>query len=96
MCGKHKVILAQVVSVPVCQHLGGRLPMTLVATINDIIVVFSFLFSVIYFSHRRNAQIKVDGSAQNLEVDTFPEPIGHFGAPHQQFWIFHAVQHCKR
>ena len=64
LTNQHLRRLARVCGVPVCRHSGSRLAMTLVATINDIIVVFSFLFSVVYFSHRGSAGIKVDGSAQ--------------------------------
>ena len=57
---------------------------------------FSFFFSVVYFSHRRSALIKkliqrkLTGASQNLGVDTFPDPVGHFGAHWQ------AVRHCRR
>ena len=27
------------------------------------------------------------GAPKNLEVDTSPDPVGHFGAPRQPFWI---------
>ena len=43
--------------VPVGRRLGGRLAMTLVATIN-VIIFFLFFFPVVYFSHRRSARIK--------------------------------------
>ena len=45
----------------------------------------SFLFSVVYFSHRRSVRIK------KLGVDPFPDPGGHFGAPWRPFWIFEVL-----
>ena len=33
---------------------------------------------------------------KNLEVDTFPDPIRHFGAPWRPFWILQAVRRCRR
>ena len=57
---------------------------------------FSF-FSVVYFSHRRSAWIKkliqrkLTGAPQNLGVDPFPDPVGHFGAPWRPFWIFEVL-----
>ena len=33
---------------------------------------------------------------KNLGVNTFPDPIGHFGAPWRPFWIFQAVRHCRQ
>ena len=67
-----------------------------VATISAIIFFFffSFFFSVATFSHRRNARIKKLiqrkwlEMANNLGLDPFPDPIGHFGAPWRPFWIF--------
>ena len=55
-----KGLLARSCGVPVGRRSGGRLAMTLVATINVIIFfIFYFLFfSVVYFSHRRSARIK--------------------------------------
>merc|ERR1712013_262122 len=58
------VKLVRACGVPVGRRSGGRLAMTLVATINVIIFFFFFLFflfflfSVVYFSHRRSARIK--------------------------------------
>merc|ERR1711942_614120 len=82
--------------------------MTLVATIN-IIIFFSFfsflfflLFSVVYFSHRRSARIKklilrkLLRMPKNLRVDTFPDPVSHFGAPWWPFCILQAVRRCRR
>ena len=49
---------------------------------------------MVYFSHRRSALIKkliylkLMGMPKNLGVDLFPDPVGHFGAPWQPFWIF--------
>ena len=52
------LFLARAVEVPVGWRSGSRLAMTLVATINDILLsIFSF-FSVVYFSHRGSARIK--------------------------------------
>ena len=53
-----KKLLAQACGIPVGRRSGGRLAMTLVATINVIILFLFFFFSVVYFSHRRSAQIK--------------------------------------
>ena len=33
---------------------------------------------------------------KNLGVDTFPDPIRHFGAPWRPFWILLAVRRCRR
>ena len=33
---------------------------------------------------------------KNLGVDTFPDPVGHFGPPWQPFWILQAVWHCRQ
>ena len=33
---------------------------------------------------------------KNLRVDTFPDPVGHFGAPWQPYWILHAVRRCRQ
>ena len=58
---------------------------------------FVFFFSVVYFSHRRSAWIekliqrKLKGAPQNLGVDPFPDPVGHFGAPWRPFWIFEVL-----
>ena len=52
---------------------------------------FSFLFSVVYFSHKRSAQMKkiiqrkLMGAPKNLEVHLFPSPVSHFGAPGGHF-----------
>ena len=60
--------------------------------------LFSFFFSVVYFYHRRSARIKkliqrkLTGTPKNLGVDTFPDPLCHFGAPWRPFWILQAVQ----
>jgi len=46
-----------------------------------------FFISIATFSHRRSARIKklikqkLIRTLQNLGVDTFPDPVGHFGAP---------------
>ena len=74
--------------------LGGRLAMTLVATISTVFFFFFFFsffslcfFSVVYVSHRRSARIKKLISrkwlemANNLGLDPFQDHIGHFGAP---------------
>ena len=61
-------------------------------------LLFPFLFfPVVYFSHRRSARIKkliqrkLTGAPQNLGVDPFPVPVGHFGAPWRPFWIFEVL-----
>ena len=33
---------------------------------------------------------------KNLGVDTFPDPLCHFGAPWRPFWILQAVRRCRR
>ena len=33
---------------------------------------------------------------KNLGVHTFPDPVGHFGAPWRPFWILQAVWRCRR
>ena len=63
---------------------------------------FLFLFSVVYFSHRRSALIKklilrkLLRLPKNLGVDTFPDPVGHFGAHWRPFWVLQAVRRCRR
>ena len=32
----------------------------------------------------------------NLGLDPFPDPVGHFGAPWRPFWILQAVRRCRR
>ena len=32
---------------------------------------------------------------KNLGVDTFPDPLCHFGAPWRAFWILQAVRRCR-
>ena len=55
-------------------------------------------FSIAPFSHRKSAHIKklakVDG--RSLWVYTFPDPVSHFGAPWQLFWILQAVRFCRQ
>ena len=34
--------------------------------------------------------------ANNLGLDPFPDPVGHFGAPWRPFWILQAVRRCRR
>ena len=62
--------------------------------------LFSFLplFSVTTFSQRRSARIKffaflqkLMGVPKNLGVHPFPDPIGHFGASWQPFWMFEVL-----
>ena len=74
-----------------------------VATISIRCFFFSrFFFSVATFSHRRSARIKkliqrkLTGTPKNLGVDTFPDPLCHFGAPWRPFWILQAVRRCRR
>ena len=60
-----------------------------------------FFFSVTTFSHR-SARItklisqKLFRLPKNLGIDTFPDPISHFGAPWWQFLILKAVRRCRR
>ena len=63
--------------------------------------IFSiFFFSVATFSHRRSAQIKkliqwkLLRTQKKLGVDTFTDPVRHFGAPWRPFWILQAVRRC--
>merc|ERR1711954_400716 len=62
----------------------------------------AFFFSVATFSHRRSARIKklilrkLTGSPKNLGVDTFPDPLRHFGAPWRPFWILQVVRRGRR
>ena len=64
--------------------------------------IFFSVSSVATFSHRRSARIKkliqrkLLRTLQNLEIDTFPDPVGHFGAPWRPFWILQAVRRCRR
>ena len=54
---------------------------------------FHFPFSVATFSHRRSARIKKliwrkwFETVNNLGLDPFPDPVGHFGAPWRPFCI---------
>ena len=63
---------------------------------------FPRFFSIATFSHRRSAWIKkliyqkLTGTPKNLKVDTFPDPVGHFGAHWRPFWILQAVRCCRR
>ena len=34
--------------------------------------------------------------ANNLGLDPFPDPIGHFGGSWQPFWILQVVRRCRR
>ena len=34
--------------------------------------------------------------ANNLGLDPFPDPVGHFGAPWWPFWVLQAVRRCRR
>ena len=52
------LVVARAAGFPAGRRLGVQLAITLVATINVIISFFSFLFSVVYFAHRRSARIK--------------------------------------
>ena len=40
--------------------------------------------------HLKNSQ-KMTGARKNLGVDHFPDPVGHFEAPWQPFWIFEVL-----
>ena len=59
---------------------------------------FLFFFSVATFSLRRSARIKklilrkLLRMPKNLGVDTFPDPVGLFGAPWRPFWILEVLQ----
>ena len=62
---------------------------------------FSHFSSVTTFSHR-SARIKklilpkLLRTPKNLGVDSFPDPVRHFGAPWRPFWILQAVRRCRR
>ena len=53
-------------------------------------------------NHRRSAWRKklilrkLPRMPKNLRVDTFPDPVGHFGAPWRPYWILQAVWRCRR
>ena len=86
--------------VPVGQRSGGRLAMTLVATIN--VITFSFFFSFL-FSPSSTFLIEGVLRSKNLFSEsclerpkTFPVPLCHFGAPWRPFWILQAVRRCRR
>ena len=78
-----------------CRRSGGRLlTMTqwpLFPSVFSLLFfpVFFFFPYVATFSQRRSAQIKklLLRKPKNLGVDTFPDPVGHFGAPWRPFWI---------
>ena len=93
------ILLAQTVGFPVSQRLGGWLATTL----------FSFFSPSPFFSPpsstfliegvlRRNKLIfqNLTGAPQNLAVDTFPDPVGHFGAPWRPYWNLQVVRRCRR
>ena len=67
--------------------------MVLVATISSVISPpFFSSFSVLTFSHRRNARIKkLTGAPKILGDNHFPDPVGHCEAPWQPFWIFEVL-----
>ena len=47
-------------------------------------VLCLFFSSVVYFSHRRSSRIKkLTGAPKNSGVDTFPNPVSHFGFSRQ-------------
>ena len=33
---------------------------------------------------------------KNLGVDTFPDPVRHFGSPWRPFWVLQVVRRCRR
>ena len=100
------------VGVAVGRRSGGRLATTLVERYfhNSFLFFlhFFFIFSVVYFSHRRSARIKklilrkLFGVANSLGIDPFPDPIDHFGAPPMAILDFEggaglqAVSKCPR
>ena len=48
--------------------------------------------SYIWIKIRTNSQIyRLSVAPQNLGVDPFPDPVSHFGAPWQPFWIFEVL-----
>ena len=42
-------------------------------------------------SDQKTYLAKVDGSAQNIGVDPFPDPVGHFGTPGRPVWMFEVL-----
>ena len=36
-------------------------------------------------------QRKLTGAPNNLGLESFPDPVGHFGAPWRPFWIFQVL-----
>ena len=81
------MVLARACGVPVGWHSGGRL-----ATINNIIFFRNFFppsstFFIEEVLGSKNLFGKLTGAPKNLGVDTFPDPVGHFGAPWWPFWI---------
>ena len=94
---KYVQILTRAVSIQVGRRSGGRLAMTLVATIS-IITFFSFLFFpppspfppcfffAVYFSHRRNALFEKTGVQKLTEI---PKNlmVDTFPDPIGHFWV---------
>ena len=91
--GVHGSWLAKLMKGQMCSAWSSsKIGMTAIFTI--IISTIPFFFSVTTFSHTRSALInklilwKLTGAHKNLGVDTFPDPVGHFGAPMRQYWIW--------
>ena len=74
--------------------LISRLAMRLVISTSTFLPLF---FRVTTFFNRTAPQIKklilqkLIGAPKNLGVDTFPDPVGHFGAPWRTLWIFEVL-----
>ena len=51
--------------------------------------LFSFLFSL-------SSTFLIEGVLESKNLDLFPDPVGHFWAPWQSFWILQAVRGCRQ
>ena len=89
------ISISWAVGVPVGRCAGDQLATTLVATKN--VPRFPLVFSPPsqpFLSARIIKLIlqKLTGAPKNLGEDTFPDPVGHFGAPKWSFLILQAVR----
>ena len=102
-----KYVHAGIVQVTIVFHEKDCIAKMFFNTIPLFPLLFSFflffsVFSVVYFSHRRSARIKkliqrkLFKMANNLGIDPFQDPVGHFGGPWRPFWILQAVWRCRR
>ena len=63
-----------------------------VASIFTILPPPFFLLCCDLFSQKDWSDQKLLRTTKNLGVDTFPDLVGHFGAPWQPFWIFEVLK----